>query len=117
MADSKNRHLAAYAKRMKNIRNEYRMSQEKFAETLEISLSTYKKIESGQMGVSTDILKKVKHKFNVSSDYILYGDCENTEDVIDVVYNCSEMDKMKIFLKLSEQLGKCTNEKDTYTGR
>ena len=88
------------ANRLREIRLNMGVSQEKFAEYLDISLSAYKKIESAENGISVRILRILKEQFNISSDYLLYGDYKGFNDVITLIDNCTEEDKMKIFLML-----------------
>ena len=92
--------LLAAANRVREIRLGRGNSQEKFAEYLDISLSAYKKIESSENGISVNILRKLHRKFNISTDYILYGECKEFSDVLFLIDNCSETDKMKILFQL-----------------
>lgn len=90
------------ANRLREIRINMGESQEKFAEYLDMSLSAYKKIESAENGVSVRVLRRLKERFDISSDYLLYGDYKNFDQVMDMVQNCSEPDKMKILLRLTQ---------------
>lgn len=100
MEDRLKKQMEESANRLREIRLNMGISQEKFAEYLDISLSAYKKIESAENGISVKILRRLKEKFNISSDYLLYGDYKNLDDALEIVQNCSEADKMKIFLRL-----------------
>ena len=75
------------ANRLREIRLNMGVSQEKFAEYLDISLSAYKKIESAENGISVRILRILKEQFNISSDYLLYGDYKGFNDVITLIDN------------------------------
>ncbi len=90
------------ANRLREIRLNMGISQEKFAEYLDISLSAYKKIESADNGISVKVLRRLKEKFNISSDYLLYGDYEDLADAMDIIQNCTEADKMRIYLRLTQ---------------
>lgn len=90
------------ANRLREIRMNMGESQEKFAEYLDMSLSAYKKIESAENGVSVRVLRKLKEKFNISSDYLLYGDYKNIDNAMDVIQNCTEADKLRILLRLTQ---------------
>lgn len=90
------------ANRLREIRINMGESQEQFAEYLDMSLSAYKKIESAENGISVRVLRKLKERFNISSDYLLYGDYKNMENAMDVIQNCTEADKMKILLRLTQ---------------
>lgn len=53
------------------------MTQQEFAEQVNISLDTVRKIEQGRRGMSIDILIDIADFFNVSTDYLL---CRNISD-------------------------------------
>ena len=91
----------AAANRLREIRLNMGVSQETFAEYLDISLSAYKKIESTENGISVNILKKLKERFNVSSDYLLFGEYKSASEALEIIDNCSEEDKMKLYLRLT----------------
>lgn len=101
------------ANRLREIRINMGESQEKFAEYLDMSLSAYKKIESAENGVSVRVLRRLKERFDISSDYLLYGDYKNFDQVMDMVQNCSEPDKMKILLRLTQYF--VNDKKKIYT--
>ena len=92
----------ASAIRLREIRLNMGVSQEKFAEYLDISLSAYKKIESAENGISVRILRTLKQQFNISSDYLLYGDYKNFDSAMELIENCTEEDKMKLYLRLTQ---------------
>lgn len=105
--------------RLQIIRENMGYSQEKVAEDLKVSYSTYKKIENGESTLMTKHLCRLNEAYGTSSDYILYGE-EGSEDetILQFITNCSERDKMRILLYLSRikkkrQRGK--DEKNTYT--
>ncbi len=88
------------AGRLRETRENAGLSQEKFAEVLGISLPGYKKVEKGENSVSLACLRKLYDKMRVSSDYILYGASCSMEDVWTEILNCTEQDKMQLFLRL-----------------
>ena len=61
------------AKRLKSIRDRHHLTQEKMAERLDISYSTYQRMESGRNNITIEHLEKLHKEFGVSSDYILFG--------------------------------------------
>ncbi len=73
-------------------------------------MSAYKKVESGENQVSINSLRKLHKVMNVSTDYILYGDNQGMNDTWQMILNCSESDKMLLFLRL---LLYFTKDKDT----
>lgn len=85
--------------RIKRVREKMHLTQEVFADKLDISVSAYKKLESGENGISTKVLKELR-KLDVSSDYVLFGECRPVKKIWYDVDNCTEEDKMEIFLRL-----------------
>ena len=61
------------AKRLKSVRDRQHLTQEKMAERLDISYSTYQRMESGRNNITIEHLEKLHKEFGVSSDYILFG--------------------------------------------
>lgn len=88
------------ANRLREIRMNMGESQEKFAEYLDMSLSAYKKIEGAENGVSIRVVRRLRERFNISSDYLLFGKYKSIDDAMDVIQNCTEGDKMIILLRL-----------------
>lgn len=93
------------AERIRQIRRMQGYSQEYMASIFDISLSAYKKIENGENNISLKGLKILKDTFGVSADYILYGEERDSEDVWKVFNNCSELEKVKLFLKIVMYFG------------
>lgn len=86
--------------RVRKIREDLGYSQEQFAQILGISTSAYKKIEACERQISLANLKKLYEKFNVSTDYILFGEKVLVDDIWTGVLNCSEADKLVLLLRL-----------------
>lgn len=86
--------------RLRKIREDLGYSQEQLAEILGISTSTYKKIEAYDQQISLENLKRIYKRLNVSVDYILFGERVVADDIWNGVLNCTEADKMVIFLRL-----------------
>lgn len=63
--------------RLKDLRLARGFSQEDFAKKIGISLSGYQLMEQGKRDISTKMLAAIKKEFEISSDWILYG--ENPE--------------------------------------
>ena len=70
------------------------------AEILDISLSAYKKIESAENNISLNGLKILKEKFDVSADYILYGELCKYKECWHLFNNCSENEKLRLFIRI-----------------
>ncbi len=90
----------ALTKRLRQIRNGLGMTQEKFAELFDISLTAYKKIETGENQITLDEMRVLNKELHVSADYLLFGRRSRREEAWEVVENCSENDKMHIMLRL-----------------
>ena len=54
--------------RVREIRNGMDYTQTAMANELDVSLSAYKKIESGTMAITINMLKTLNEKFGVSAD-------------------------------------------------
>ena len=60
-------------KRIQELRKSHGLTQERFAEDLNISYDHLRKIESGQRGCSVDLLIAISTAFDVSLDYLVLG--------------------------------------------
>jgi len=85
--------------RLKKVREKMRLTQEAFAAKLGISVSAYKKLESGENGLSTRMLRMLK-KENISSDYLLFGEVRPVEQLWVEVENSKNEEKMEILVRL-----------------
>lgn len=88
------------AAKLRDIRENIGLTQERFAEFIDISLSSYKKLESGENQISLATLRKMHDKLNVSSDFVLYDRRQDVSQVWADILNCSEHDKMFILIKM-----------------
>lgn len=88
------------AARLRQIRENAGLTQDEFSEILGISLSAYKKVESGENQVSLSSLRKLYEEMSVSADFVLYGKNEGLDEAWEAVLNCSETDKMFLMLRL-----------------
>ena len=61
------------AKRLRSVRDKNQLTQEKMAERLDVSYSTYQRMESGRNNITIAHLEKLNQEFGVSADYILFG--------------------------------------------
>jgi len=57
--------------RIRELREDYDLSQAQIAEILKVSQSTYSRYESGFLDVPTEVLIALSKQYNVSVDYIL----------------------------------------------
>lgn len=88
------------AERIRQIRISMDYTQEKFAEILGISLTAYKKIESGENQITINGLRILNRELNVSADYLLFGTRSDSEKTWEAIQNCSEDDKLMLMLRL-----------------
>ena len=96
--DSQKQEIAERIRKVRKINN---LTQEKAAEKLDVSISTYKKMEAANSAISVENLKRMKREMNVSTDYILFGEQKKVDEVWEAVFNCTELDKLFILFRLS----------------
>lgn len=70
-----------FGKRVKALRTEKGLTQEKLAEMLNISFSQISRIESGRSTPSIDVMIELAELFQVSLDYLILGRESATENV------------------------------------
>lgn len=66
-------HLEDIGRRIREKREKLRLTQEKAAEILDVSVTHYKNIEHGRSGMSIEVLMDICDKFDMAPDYVLYG--------------------------------------------
>ena len=88
------------AKRLHQVRKNLGITQQKFAEILDISLSAYKKMESAENCVSINSFRILKKELGVSVDYILFGEQPDLAGLWKKIVNCTEKDKLVLLLQL-----------------
>ncbi|MBE9917451.1 helix-turn-helix transcriptional regulator [Paenibacillus donghaensis] len=65
-------------KRIRDLREDRDLTQQKLADHLNISQATYSRYESGDLDVPSSVLIKLSEFYNVSIDYIL-GQTNNSK--------------------------------------
>lgn len=112
--------IYVYSNRLRLFREKKGYSQEKVAEDIKISCSTYKKLESGETALSVRYLCSLNEAYGLSSDEILFGkNFYEKNKKSELITNCSERDKMHLLLSLSSmraknKRGKKRDEKGSY---
>ena len=86
--------------RIREIRESIGYTQTNMADELEISLSAYKKIESGIMTVTVQILKIFKEKYCISSDFILFGKVGSINNIDMVIQDMTDEEREDIYNEL-----------------
>ena len=87
-------------KRLREIRSKLNLTQEGFAEILDISPQLYKKMELGENNISLNTLNKMKEKLDFSADYLLFGERDTLVDVWNRASTLEGIDKQILLLKL-----------------
>lgn len=67
---------------MKKCREEAGLTQEKFAEMLDLGVKHISAMECGAVGVSLPTLKKASEILSVSADALLFGKMDKTEELL-----------------------------------
>lgn len=98
------------ARKLKIERVKRDMTQEEFAEEIGVNDSTYKKTEREVLPASIDLLLHVKRYTGYTIDYFLSDARSELDRAWSLVADCSDMDKIIIFMKLVNELGidRCT---------
>lgn len=65
--------------RIKNLRINHKVSQEKMAEILNITAHRYSLMEKGQVDISYDVIKKIADSFSIPTDEITKAVKENKD--------------------------------------
>lgn len=86
--------------RLRQVRKNARLTQERFAELLDISVSAYQKIERGENQISIYNLVHINQLLGVSADFLLFGDQQGISLTWNQIMHCSEVDKMYLLLRL-----------------
>lgn len=64
-------------KRIRRLRLQYGLSQEAFAESIDVSTNFISELETGKKGMSVDTLCRIACQYHVCADTILFGDTQN----------------------------------------
>jgi len=87
--------------RLREVRNNVGLTQEEFAARVNMSLSAYKKAERGDNQISVNLLKALNKEFQISADYILYGERGNFENAWMDIQNCTKKDRLCLLMRLA----------------
>ena len=71
--------------RIRILRKENRLSQLELSNKLNINMDHLSRIENGNKGMSLDLLIEFSKYFSVSTDYILLGNRQNTEEIKEMI--------------------------------
>ena len=101
-------------KRIREIREFNTLTQEELAEILGVNPNAVRAYERGAYGISKEVMSKFRKHFNVSVDYLLFGSDDDSDNLLALVENASEADKMKILMRLMIYF--VNEKKRTFTG-
>ena len=71
--------------RIRILRKEKRLSQLELSNKLNINMDHLSRIENGNKGMSLDLLTEFSKYFSVSTDYILFGNKQNKEEIRELI--------------------------------
>lgn len=97
-------------KRVRDFRIENGYTQAQFAELIDISVNFLSEIENGKKGMSQDTLCKLCSHFNISADYILFGQTKESEgplnksDSIIALANTLELEDLELIINYLSSL-------------
>lgn len=107
----------ATGKRIRELREEKGMTQDALAEVLSVGTNVIGCYERGEYGPSKKAMYLLCKYFGVSADYLLYGEKQDVDNVIEYINNFSDVDKMKVMVRLMYYFMKGKNfEEDSKGG-
>lgn len=94
-----------FAKKLREMRLAYGMTQEEFAEKLDVSYTTYVKVERNKRAPSADFLRHLKEHTGVPVDYLISDEYSELEMIWSMVNNSSEINQAIIIKRLALKIG------------
>ena len=88
-----------FGQRIQEARMTRGITQEEFAEEIDVSPSYYQKLERGVRTCSLDILVSIAEHLNVSTDYLLTGKRSSTKEIKKAL-----MESSRLLQKLADDL-------------
>lgn len=87
-------------KRIRELREKRGLTQDALSEILSVGPNVIGCYERGEYGPSKRTLAIICQYFGVTTDYLLYGEKENVEDIMEQVDHFSDVDKLKVLIRL-----------------
>ncbi|MBD3949899.1 helix-turn-helix transcriptional regulator [Aerococcaceae bacterium zg-1292] len=87
--------LVEIGKRIKSLRNESKLTQNKIAEYLSLDQSMIAKMEKGERNITSDVVEKLSALFCCTVDYILFGDNQEQQCAVSFRTNDLTADDLK----------------------
>lgn len=84
------------SKQLTIIRKQHNLTMKEVSEAIGVSLSAYQKYENGTRDVSTEILSRFADLFNVTTDYLLGREINETTQTVDELaceFNMTALEK------------------------
>ena len=91
-------------KRLKELRENYKMSQTELAEALFLSQRTISSYETGINEPDIETLKKIASYFKVTVDYLIGYDKNNQTNIVDVKQNIKSLNKEQLLNIIEKQI-------------
>lgn len=77
-------------KRIKELRLSHGMTQEELSKQLNVGVRYLRRIEKGICGGSIDLLIDISELFHVSLDYLILGNCLQTDKIRQEIHTMAE---------------------------
>lgn len=91
---------SSLGKRIKELREARGITQEQLAEILSVGTNMVSCYERGVHVPSNKIVALMCSYFGVTSDYLLYGVSECSEDILELIRRTPDVEKMKVLVRL-----------------
>ena len=107
----------AFGDRLQEIRRCSGLTQEQFAETLDVGVEHYRKLESGMYGLQPEKMFTLYETYRIDPTYLISGETRQSFDFDSYIMNCEKKEKdilidrmlayiRRILLDNSEKTGK-----------
>lgn len=94
-----------FAAKLKKVRLLRGLTQEKFAEELGISISTYKKLEGKFSDPPVELLCSLKQVTGLPADFFVCDEEGDMAECWSMIQSCSEYDKLELLTRLIKYFG------------
>ncbi len=94
-------HNIEMGKRLRLIRLQKDLTQEAFAEILELSTPYYGKIERGENGLSLQKLQILHKKLGIDLTYLITGEREAKFSIDEIIKGCPEEKRIKLAMLIN----------------
>lgn len=88
------------AYRIQTFRANNSLTQKEIATSIDMSLSGLKKIETGKTNVTVPYLLKMHEEYGMSADYVLFGETESVDSILDSAKCLEYSDILLLYTRL-----------------